>query len=110
MPKILKANPAPKAPKAAPVKTPAKGKAPASTPAAPLDRAPGVIARLMHHLQNGGGTTQELFEKLQADFPERGKGMLTTVKIQVKRLHASGKLAIKSETVDGRGVVYRAAR
>jgi hypothetical protein len=108
MPKILKANPTPKVPKAAPAKAPAKGKAPASTPAGPLDRAAGVIARLMHHLQNGGGTINELFEKLQADFPERGKGMLTTVKIQVKRLNASGKLAIKSEQVEGRGLVYSA--
>ena len=107
MPKILKANPAPKtAPKAAPAP---KGKPPAVKAPAPLDRAPGVIARLMHHLQNGGGTTQELFEKLQADFPERGKGMLTTVKIQVKRLNASGKMKITSEDVEGRGVVLRAA-
>ena len=92
-----------------PASKPDAAKATSKTPAAPFDRAPGVIARLQYHLQQGGGTVQELFEKLQTDFPERGKGMLTTVKIQVKRLHASGKLRIKSEEVDGRGVVYSAA-
>lgn len=88
-------SPAPKTAKAAPATaTSAKG--------------PGVIARLIHHLQHGGGTAQELFERLKADFPERGDGMLTTVKIQVTRLHKVGKLAIRKETVDGRGTVYSA--
>src|SRR3954468_20815390 len=79
----------------------------APAPASPA-KGPGVIARLIHHLQHGGGTAQELFEKLKADFPERGEGMLTTVKIQVKRLHKAGKLASPKEQIEGRGTVYSA--
>jgi hypothetical protein len=57
------------------------------------DKKPGVIARIVHHLQNGGGTVEELLAKLEADFPDRvvaaeqrlKSGMITTVKVQLNK-------------------------
>jgi len=87
----------------------------AATPskaATPTPGGPGVIAALIDLLRNGGGTVEELYGKLAERFPDRARdkgGMRTTVKIQLKRLPAKGKLAITSEQVEGRGTVYRAA-
>lgn len=81
------------------------------TPAAPA-KGPGVIAALIDLLQNGGGlTTKELYEKLVERLPDRATekgGMRITITIQLKRLAKAGKLAIKSEQVEGRGVVFSA--
>jgi len=77
----------------------------------PSGKAPGVIAAIINLLRDGGGTVDELYGKLAERYPERASakgGMRTTVKIQLKRLVATGKLVIKSEEVEGRGTVYRA--
>jgi hypothetical protein len=87
-------------------------KAPAPAPTTP-GQGPGVIAALIEALRDGGGTIEELYAKLAARFPERAStkgGMRTTVKIQLKRLPATGKLTIESEEVEGRGIVYKAAK
>jgi hypothetical protein len=83
-----------------------KAQPPATPTATP--KAPGVIAALTDLLRNGGGTVEELYTKLAERFPDRASakgGMRTTVSIQVKRLHKTGKLAMK---VEGRGAVYSA--
>jgi len=72
------------------------------------DKKPGVIDRLVHHLQNGGGTVEELAAKLQEDFPERstadGKGMMSTIRIQLGKAGIAkkrGHVIIKTKTDDG---------
>ncbi len=74
-------------------------------------KKPGVIAKIVEHLQDGGGTAEEIADKLAEDFPDRDrKGMLSTVRIQVNRLTKPPKnLVITKEKVDGRGVVYSIA-
>ena len=82
----------------------------AAAPATP-GKGPGVIAALVEVLRQGGGTVEELYGKLAERFPDRASpkgGMRTTVAIQLKRLAKTGKLAISSEAVEGRGMVYRA--
>jgi hypothetical protein len=119
---ILKSKPAPtaakpsasksgKAPKPQAAKA-GKAATPALAPAAPVGSGPGVIAALIAKLRDGGGTPAELYEHLAALFPTRASpkgGMRTTIAIQLKRLVKDGKLAITSEEVDGRGVVFKAA-
>ncbi len=88
-------------------KTPSPTPAPAAAPG----KGPGVIAALIDLLQSGGGTPAELYDKLAERFVERASpkgGMRVTIAIQLKRLHKTGKLVIASETVEGRGTVYRA--
>jgi hypothetical protein len=86
-----------------------KTPAPTPAPAAP-GKAPGVIAAIIELVSNGGGKTfDELYAGLVERFPDRARakgGIKTTLKIQLKRLPASGKLAIKAEEVAERGVVY----
>jgi hypothetical protein len=100
----------PKSPKPGIAKTPATR---AAKPEASAVRSPGVIERLIHHLQSGGGTSAELAAKLAADFPDRDKsGMLTTVRVQVHQLPAKGRLAVRRQEVEigGRRVFrYHAA-
>jgi hypothetical protein len=72
------------------------------------ERKPGVIAAIIDVLKNGGGTVDEIFAKVHTLFPERGDGVRTTCSIQVKRLHASGKLVVNCIAVPGRGKVYSA--
>ena len=93
-----------------------KRKAPPAKPApgsdAPGLRAPGVIATLVELLREGGGTRAELYEKLAARFPDRATakgGLRTTIQIQLKKLHQSGKLPITTEEIESRGTVYKAA-
>jgi hypothetical protein len=84
------------------------------TPATPAPTAPvkvGVIDRLVYHLQHGGGTTGELYHKLVEDFPDRASergGMRVTIQIQLKKLHQKGRIVLKSEQLEGRGVVHTA--
>jgi|GEM_PF-3044308 len=86
----------------------AEGK-PDVTTAAKVDKSkPGVIGAIIEILQAGGGTVDEIYAQLRERFPDRGEGMLTTTKIQVKRLAKEGKLAVKSVTVEGRGTVFSA--
>jgi len=76
-------------------------------------KGPGVIAGLIDLLQQGGGTTAELYAKLAERFPERASakgGMRVTIAIQLKRLHQSGRVVVKSEKVEGRGTVYSAGK
>lgn len=81
-----------------------------------VEKAPGVIDRIVYHLQNGGGTLSELTAKLVADFPDKaeaaaaGKGVVTTLKVQLGgMLIKSNKIAgLKKEKVEGRGLVYSA--
>lgn len=68
----------------------------------------GVIDAIVQILRNGGGTVNEIFEQLKVRFPDRGDGMKTTVSIQVKRLHDSGKVVVKREKIEGRGTVFSA--
>ncbi len=77
----------------------------------PSGKAPGVIAAIIDLLRDGGGTVEEIYGKLAERYPERASakgGMRTTVKIQVKRLPATGKLVVNAEEVAGRGIVYTA--
>jgi hypothetical protein len=101
-------------PKALKSKAPAKPEALGlmGQPTHALDRAPGqapgVIASIVEFLKDGGGTVVELTARLAERFPDRpAKGMMTTCRIQLVRLHKTGKLAITSEQVEGRGTVYR---
>ncbi len=78
----------------------------AATPDAP--KAPGVIATLKELLQEGGGTVDELFQALKGRFPDRGDGMLTTVKVQLQALPKKDFAINKTKNEDGK-TVYSAA-
>ena len=68
-------------------KAAAKAAAKAAKAAEPVvEKKLGVIAVLIAKLKDGGGTVQELFEHLKTVFPDRGDGMLTTVKVQLQAL------------------------
>ena len=80
----------------------------APTPGETPVQGPGVIVTLVECLKGGGGTVEELYGKLAEVFPDRASakgGMRTTVAIQLKRLHKTGKCVITAEEVEGRGTV-----
>ena len=86
-------------------------------PAAPATKTksaitgPGVISTLVDLLcDHGGGTVDELYKKLEAKFPERGEGMITTIRVQLARQAKQGKLNITKTVIEGRGTVYTAVR
>lgn len=86
-------------------RTPRAEKAPAEP------KTPGVIARLVEKLKDGGGTVEELYQHLAGLFPDRAGtdskgGMGTTIRVQLVRLAKTGKLNISKEKVEGRGIVY----
>jgi hypothetical protein len=52
-----------------------------------------------------------MYDALAKKFLDRATekgGMRPTVQIQTKKLHAQGKLVVRSEQVEGRGTVYSA--
>jgi hypothetical protein len=67
----------------------------------------------MEKIPRAGTRRRSLYDLLVSrpgewvDFDPNG-GMRTTIAIQLKRLHNTGKLVITSEPVEGRGVVYTA--
>lgn len=74
------------------------------------EKKPGVIARLKYHLQNGGGTVDELTNALAADFPERKpEAMATTIRVQLVRLAKTGVMNIAKEKIEGRGADDKSA-
>lgn len=71
----------------------------------------GVIAALIDDLKSGGGTVNEMYDRLAKKFPDRAtseKGMRITIGVQLNRLSKNG-LKIHKEKVEGRGTVYSAA-
>lgn len=68
-------------------------------------KSPGVITSIMGLLTSGRKhTVDELYEALSKQFPDRGEGMKTTVRIQLVRLQKEGKLVVHSEDrVDSEG-------
>lgn len=80
---------------------------------AKAERGPGVISTLIEllkkagELQTKGKTVDELTEALAKRFPERkADAMKSTVKIQLSRLPAEGKLKVKSEKEEGKPTRY----
>jgi len=78
-------------------------------------KAPGVINRLVYHLQNGGGTVADLASKLREDFPDRAntdpeKGVSTTVRVQLGkkdgRIAKLGLIKTKPTEGDDKHMVY----
>lgn len=100
----------PKAAKAAAkaAKAAEKAAAEATKAATTEPKGPGVIATLKELLQEGGGTVDELFEALKGRFPDRGDGMLTTIKVQLQALPKKGFSISKEKNEDGK-TVYSAA-
>lgn len=81
---------------------------PRSNPARAEGR-PGVIASIIGLLVDGGGTFDQLAERLKAQFPERGDKVLTTLRIQLSRLPQQGRVVMHRRMVNGR-VSYSAAK
>jgi hypothetical protein len=75
------------------------------------EKKPGVISTIVDILKNGGGTAEQIADKLAKKFPDRKRdGMLTTVKIQLTRLVDAGKVKkIHKEEVEGKPIKYSAS-
>lgn len=85
----------------------------AKTPKEKKPRAPknGVISAILAAMQqDGGASAQEILTELKKLFPERGDGMLTTIRIQVSRLPERCGFELKKTKEEGRGLVYKAPK
>lgn len=83
----------------------------AKAPKVPKEKKVGVIGAVLALMQqDGGATAQEILTSLKKQFPDRGDGMLTTIRIQVSRLPERCGFELKKTKEEGRGLVYKAPK
>lgn len=71
----------------------------------------GVIGTILETVQReGGASANEILESLKERFPDRGDGMMTTIRIQLSRLPKRLGFELKKTKDETRGLVYKAPK